>query len=219
MSASIPVEESYSKDISLVRVNSFGRKYDPSPTKRSVSKNNKKWHPQRRSLMIHFLNRSIVSHRFCCLVKYFRNNHHAGAKYRQEDFIKIYVTNWLILMKICEVKKEVIDPAVRSKVSNIGLKHSAEELFPRFQPIVKALHQGKELNKEEMNMTIEYANEIYPMKFQGKSPPFQAFMFTEPVTKTMSDTEWWEPQASFMGSHVIQSKSMNEHNSNNEDDA
>ncbi|CAB4063232.1 unnamed protein product [Lepeophtheirus salmonis] len=56
----------------------------------------------------------------------------------------------------------LIDPAVRSKVSNIELKHSAVELLSRLQSIAMALDQGKELNEEEMNMEMEYTNKKYP---------------------------------------------------------
>ncbi len=47
-----------------------------------------------------------------------------------------------------------------------------------------ALH-GKILSAEEVNVTMEYANEKYAtlvlviMKFQAKSPPFQAFKLKE----------------------------------------
>ncbi|CAB4066876.1 unnamed protein product [Lepeophtheirus salmonis] len=108
----------------------------------------------------------------------------------------------------------MIDRAVRSKVSNIELKRSAEKLLAQFQPIAKALDQahflanmldtslqGKELNEEEMNMTMEYTNEKYAaqvpiiMKYQARSPPFLPFKFTVHVTNTISATEcfWMMP--------------------------
>ncbi|CAB4056321.1 unnamed protein product [Lepeophtheirus salmonis] len=57
------------------------------------------------------------------------------------DCLRIYANNWPILMKICEVDREMTDPTVRSKVSNIGLKRSAEELLAGLQLIAKALDQ------------------------------------------------------------------------------
>lgn len=44
-------------------------------------------------------------------------------------------------MKICEADREIINSNVRSKVSNRGLKRSAEELLARLRPITRALDQ------------------------------------------------------------------------------
>ncbi len=62
------------------------------------------------------------------------------------------------------------------------------------------------LTAEEVTITMEYTNEKYATlvpvirKFQAKSPPFQAFKFTERVTKTLTATEW-------RGSHTAMSDS------------
>ncbi len=54
-----------------------------------------------------------------------------------------------------------------------------------------------------------YANEKYAtlvpviMKFQAKSPPFQAFKFIESVTKTMTATEWWDSHAAMLHSDIL----------------
>ncbi len=110
------------------------------------------------NLLAHDLEIDDVKEHVCFVAKYFRNNHYAGGKYCQDggqhlvmpqetkwntmsDCLKIYVNNWPILMKLCEVDREMIDPAVRSKVSNIGFKRSAEELLARLQPIANALDQ------------------------------------------------------------------------------
>ncbi|KAG7154976.1 hypothetical protein Hamer_G015564, partial [Homarus americanus] len=66
---------------------------------------------------------------------------------------------------------------------------------------------GKALS-EEVNIAMEYANEKYLsviptiMKFRAKSPRFQAFKFTGAVTKTVSAIEWWNSQASVLGSNI-----------------
>ncbi len=57
------------------------------------------------------------------------------------DYLKAYINNWPILMKICEVNREAIDTEVRNKVSNLGLKRSAEELLDWLQPITKTLDE------------------------------------------------------------------------------
>lgn len=90
------------------------------------------------------------------VVKYFRNNHYALARYRQEggqrlvmpqdvrwntmcNCLKIYIKNWPTLIKICEVDREKIDVKVREKVANLSLKRSAEDLLGRLEPIAVAL--------------------------------------------------------------------------------
>lgn len=233
------------------------------------------------NLLAHDLEIDNVKQHVVQVVKYFRNNHYAAARYRQEggqclvmpqdtrwntmsDCLKVYINNWPILMKICEVNREAIDTEVRNKVSNLGLKRSAEELLDRLQPIAKALDevqsdkctiaqavdvwkkllghftnnkqaeklvkkryeqfitkahmlanmlhpalQGKMLSSEEMNITMEYANEKYAtlvpviMKFQAKSPPFQAFKFTESVTKTLTAIEWWDSHTAMLDSDIL----------------
>ncbi|XP_066983751.1 uncharacterized protein [Macrobrachium rosenbergii] len=90
------------------------------------------------------------------IVKYFRNNHYASARYRQEggqrlvmpqdarwntmcNCLKIYIKNWPVLMTIWEVDREQIDVRVREMVSNLTLKRSAENLLARLEPIAVAL--------------------------------------------------------------------------------
>ncbi|CAB4053958.1 unnamed protein product [Lepeophtheirus salmonis] len=101
----------------------------------------------------------------------------------------------------------MIDPAVKSKVSNIGLKSSAEELLARLQPIALVLYQVKKRQIHYCSSS-QYLERVMrqPQKqpASGKtarSLPFQSFKLTAPVTKNMSATEWWESQAVFMGSH------------------
>lgn len=96
------------------------------------------------------------------VVKYFRNNHLASAKYKQAggktlvlpsdvrwnsvpDCLEMYVSQWNILLKVCEENKEKIDNTIYQKVSNIGIKRSAEEYFNILKPISIALDtlQGK----------------------------------------------------------------------------
>ena len=90
------------------------------------------------------------------IVKYFRNNHLARAKFSQAggnalvlpsdvrwnsvaDCLKMYVTQWDILLKICEENKNQIDTTIYQKVSNIGLKHTAQEYLSILKPISVAL--------------------------------------------------------------------------------
>ncbi len=64
------------------------------------------------------------------------------------------------------------------------------------------------LSAEEVNITMEYANEKYAtlvpviMKFQAKSP-FQAFKFTESVTKTLTAIKWWDSHTAMLDSYIL----------------
>ena len=55
------------------------------------------------------------------------------------DCLKAYVSNWSIMMKICETHRQVIDSVVHQKVTNVSLKRSAEDLLSRLEPIAEAL--------------------------------------------------------------------------------
>jgi len=52
-----------------------------------------------------------------------------------------YIENWPALVKICEneARRDKIDPIVKGKVTNMGLKRSAEELRDQLNPIANAL--------------------------------------------------------------------------------
>ena len=69
--------------------------------------------------------------------------------------------------------------------------------------------QGRLLNAEELNTSMEFANEKYPklvpiiMKFQAKSLPFQTFKFAESVTKTLTAIEWWDSHSAMLESDVL----------------
>ena len=108
------------------------------------------------NLLAHDLEIGNIKEHVVYVVKYFRNNHYASARYRQEggqclvmpqdtrwntmcNCLKIYIKNWPALMKICEVDREKIDIKVRDKVSNLSLKRSAEDLLARLEPIAVAL--------------------------------------------------------------------------------
>lgn len=90
------------------------------------------------------------------IVKYFRNNHLARAKFSQAggkalvlpsdvrwnsvaDCLEMYVTQWDLILKICEGSKKEIDATIYQKVSNIGLKHAAQEYLSILKPIAVAL--------------------------------------------------------------------------------
>lgn len=108
------------------------------------------------NLLAHDLELPNVKEQVVDVVKYFRNNHFACAKYRQEggnclvmpqdvrwntmsDCLDSYIKNWPTLFKICEENRDRIDSVVKTKVANLGLKRTAEELHARLSPIAVAL--------------------------------------------------------------------------------
>ncbi len=87
------------------------------------------------------------------------------------------------------------------------MKKRYEQCITKAHILTNMLHpplQGKMLIAEEVNITMEYANEKYAtlvpvfMKFQAKSPPFLAFMLTESVTKTLTAIEWWDSHTAML---------------------
>ena len=108
--------------------------------------------------------------------------------------------------------KELYDHLKNNQQVEKRLRKRYEQFITKAHLLANMLNpslQGKVLDEEEMNMAMEYANEKYQalvpiiMKFQARSPPFQSFKFTEPVTKTMSATEWWESHAGFIDSDIL----------------
>nr|XP_042907854.1 uncharacterized protein LOC122271260 [Parasteatoda tepidariorum] len=107
------------------------------------------------------------------IVKYFRNNHLANAKYREAgglklviplevrwntmaDCISAYLRNWSIIVKVCDENRKDIDDNVYKKVTNFGIKRSAEELLRRLKPISTALDK-----MQQKDCTISKAVDIW----------------------------------------------------------
>ena len=108
------------------------------------------------NLLAHDMEISNVKEHIVHVMKYFRNNHFALAEYRKEggqslvlpqetrwntmcNCLKSYISNWPIMMQVCETHRQVIDAVVHQKVTNVGLKRSAEDLLSRLEPIAEAL--------------------------------------------------------------------------------
>ena len=97
-----------------------------------------------------------------------------------------------------DVWKKLLCHFTNNKQAEKMVKKIYEQFITKAHMLANMLHptlQGKMLSAEEVNITMEYANENYVtlvpviMKFQAKSPPFQAFKFTESITKTLTAIE------------------------------
>ena len=90
------------------------------------------------------------------IVKYFRNTHLPAARYKASggkalvlphevrwntitDSLESYITNWPILVKVCEEYRDEINLDIANKVKNYSIKRSAEEFLVRLKPISIAL--------------------------------------------------------------------------------
>lgn len=90
------------------------------------------------------------------VVKYFRNNHFAGAALKSRggprlimpqdmrwntmaDCLESYIKSWSIMMTICEENRHEIDNNISCVVNNPGIKRNAEELLQRLKPTAVAL--------------------------------------------------------------------------------
>lgn len=90
------------------------------------------------------------------IIKYFRNNHFASAKYKRfgvkklvspsgtrwntmSDCLSVYLENWHVIFQICDENRDTIDATIRQKVGNIALKRASEELLARLKPVAVAL--------------------------------------------------------------------------------
>ena len=108
------------------------------------------------NLLAKDLNIDGVKPHIVAVMKYFRNCHLPGAWYRAAggkklvmpqdvrwnslaDCIDSYITNWPILLSVCEQHHSEINSAIKSKVENISLKRNAEDYLNILKPVSKAL--------------------------------------------------------------------------------
>ncbi|XP_055845077.1 uncharacterized protein LOC129911335 [Episyrphus balteatus] len=97
------------------------------------------------------------------VVKYFRNNHEAAAKYKAEggrsliiphevrwntlaDCFQTYLSEWQTILKVCEENRNIIASAIYQKVTNMMLKRSIEDLLKIYKPIAVALDSLQRTN-------------------------------------------------------------------------
>lgn len=90
------------------------------------------------------------------IMKYFRNNHLPAAWYKsaggkmlslpQEvrwntlaDCLQSYMSNWSVLLKVCEEHRNEVDGTIADNVRNLGIKRNAEDYLTRMKPIAVAL--------------------------------------------------------------------------------
>lgn len=125
------------------------------------------------NLLAEDLNIPNIKEQILHIVKFFRNNHFANAKYREAggskliipqevrwntmaDCVSAYLKNWPILVSVCEENRCNIDSIVYNKVTNFGIKRNAEDLLKRLKPISIALDK-----MQQKDCTISTAVDIW----------------------------------------------------------
>ena len=108
------------------------------------------------NLLAKDLNIDSVKAHIVTIMKYFRNCHLPGAWYKQaggkklvmpqdvrwnslKDCIESYISNWSILLSVCEQHKDYILNSIKYKVEDISLKRNAEDYLQILKPVSKAL--------------------------------------------------------------------------------
>ncbi|QQP50145.1 Transposase, partial [Caligus rogercresseyi] len=128
------------------------------------------------NLLAHDLEIPNIKDQVVHVIKYFRNNHFASATYRADGnkalvmpqdvrwntmagCLNSYIDNWPALVKICEneASRDKIDNIIKGKVTNMGLKRSAEELRDRLNPIAIALDKMQS-DKPSLWLSISVKN-------------------------------------------------------------
>lgn len=99
-----------------------------------------------------------VSEHVIQIIKYFRNNQFARAKFSDKkgksvglslplqvrwntmcDSLESYIKNWPILVQIVDENRDALDDSIKAKIMNMGIKKNAEDLLLRLKPISIAL--------------------------------------------------------------------------------
>ncbi len=90
------------------------------------------------------------------IMKYFRNNQFAGAKYKEvggkalilpsdvrwntlADCLECYIHNWPLMIKVCTENRAAIDKNIASKVNDVAIKNNAADYLAYLKDIAVAL--------------------------------------------------------------------------------
>ena len=120
------------------------------------------------------------------IVKYFRNTHLPAARYKQAggkslvipneirwntltDCLNSYISNWHILVQVCEEYRDEINPNIGNKVKNYSIKRNAEDLLIRLKPISVALDR---IHRENaiISDTFEVWKKLYEDLLSSQQP-------------------------------------------------
>ncbi|KAI6648625.1 Transposase [Oopsacas minuta] len=120
------------------------------------------------------------------IVKYFRHTHLPAARYKQAggnslvipheirwntltDCLKSYISNWHILVQVCEEYRDEINSNIGNKVKNYSIKRNAEDLFIRLKPISVALDRIQRENAI-ISDTVEVWKTLYEDLLSSQQP-------------------------------------------------
>jgi Protein of unknown function (DUF 659)/hAT family C-terminal dimerisation region len=115
------------------------------------------------NLLAHDIEIPGVKEHVVQIMKYFRNNHFAGAKYKEAggkalilpsdvrwntlaDCLECYIRNWPVLVKVCTENRAAIDKNVASKVNDIAIKNNAADYLAYLKDIAVSLDKVQSNN-------------------------------------------------------------------------
>lgn len=125
------------------------------------------------NLLAHDIETTGVKDEIKLIIKYFRNHHIPGAKYKQargsalklpsdvrwntlSDCLESYIENWHILAKVCSENRTVIDSSVAYKVNDFSLKINAEIYLRKMKLVAGALDKAQSDKCTISEMTEEW---------------------------------------------------------------
>lgn len=104
------------------------------------------------NLLAHDLEVNSIKSNIKQVIKYFRNSHKIGAKYKQaggktlilpsdvrwntfSDCLQSYLDNWHILSSVCSNNRAAIDASIIRKIEDMEMKRNAEDYFKKLKMI------------------------------------------------------------------------------------
>ncbi|KAL4092430.1 hypothetical protein QTP88_026931 [Uroleucon formosanum] len=104
------------------------------------------------NLLAHDLEVDSIKSNIKQVIKYFRNSHKIGAKYKQaggktlilpsdvrwntfSDCLQSYLENWHILSSVCSNNRAAIDTTIIRKIEDMEMKRNAEDYFRKLKMI------------------------------------------------------------------------------------
>ncbi|KAL4154529.1 hypothetical protein QTP88_000387 [Uroleucon formosanum] len=112
------------------------------------------------NLLAHDLEVDSIKSNIKQVIKYFRNSHKIGAKYKQaggktlilpsdvrwntfSDCLQSYLENWHILSSVCSNNRAAIDTTIIRKIEDMEMKRNAEDYFRKLKMISISLDKIK----------------------------------------------------------------------------
>ena len=138
------------------------------------------------NLLVQYVHIAGVKEQVVQIVKYFRNTHLPTARYKEAggkslaipneirwntltDCLDSYISNWHILIQVCEEYRDEINANIGNKVKNYSIKRDAEDLLIRLKPISVALDRIQRENAI-ISDTVEVWKQLHEELLSSQQP-------------------------------------------------